>query len=112
MKKEIWMLQKKIYDRLFKNEKDPAAANLFYLVLEIENYYERRGIRPTFSNFTGSGEDLDNFLAQNKAMLQKLFAWRYKENPDRYSFRKKIENKKLDSILDGNFSDIQMKKEI
>ena len=110
MEKEMRMLQK-IYNKLFINEKDPAGANLFLLVLEIENYCERRGIRPSFSNFSGSGEALDNYLAQNKVVLQELFAKRYKGNPNQYSFRKKIQNKKLDFILDENFKDIQLKKE-
>jgi hypothetical protein len=111
MEKEMRMLQK-IYDKLFKNEKDPASANLFLLVLEIEDYFERKGVRASFSNFTGSGEALDNYLAQNKVVLQELFAKRYGENPNDYSFRKKIQNKKLDFILDENFSDIQLKREI
>ena len=96
MKKK--MLQK-VYDDLFKNKKDPMAANFFLLVLQLENYYKRKGVGVSISNLTASGKQIGSFMDRNKIVLQGLFLECF-SNPDYYQFTGKFQSKKLDLIFD------------
>ena len=91
---------KKVYDDIFKNRKDPMAANLFLLVLEVENYYKRRGFKTSFANLKSSGAELDNFMIRNKGALQGLFMERFSD-PSAYLFTGNFQNKSLDLILNN-----------
>ena len=91
---------KKVYDEIFKSKNDPLGANLFLMILEIENYYKRRGFKASFANLEASGDQLDKFMTRNKTALQGLFGDRF-SNPSAYLFTGKFKNKNLDLILDS-----------
>jgi hypothetical protein len=82
-------LQQALYDDLFA--KDPPTANMVLLILEIEDYYKSRGVKPSIGNFTGTGEQLSNFMIKNKDMLIQQFERRFPD-PSAYLFPGKIKN--------------------
>jgi hypothetical protein len=83
-------LQQAVYDELFA--KDPSSANMFLLILEIEDYHTIRGIKPSFGNFTVTGEQLSHFMDKNRDVLKRLFATRFPD-PTVYTFPGSVKNK-------------------
>ncbi len=78
-------MQKQWYDRIFYVQRDPRAANLMLLVLEIEEYFRRKGIIPCIGDFSTSGDKLDAFMERNKIILLRMFEDRF-ANPLGYYF--------------------------
>lgn len=76
-------LQQAVYDLLF--QKDPPTANMFLLVLEIEDYHKSRGVKPSFGSFTGTSEQFSRFMVENKDMLLQRFENRFPD-PSTYLF--------------------------
>jgi hypothetical protein len=72
-KKRIF-LQRKMYDHLFYEEKNPHAANLCLLIFELEEHYSHHGVKPCFGDFSASKEMLDAFIVRNKETLGKSFS--------------------------------------
>jgi len=97
-KKKQIKLQKKIYDVLY--QKDRASANMYLLILEIENYYREKGIITSFVDLKVSGEALGAFMDRNKNALQGLFVHRFPD-PSAYSFTGNLENKSLQPAIEG-----------
>lgn len=90
-KKKRIFLQRKMYDHLFYEDKNPYAANLYLLILELEELHLHHGVRPSFGDFSASKEKVAAFLIRNKEALQKLFVRRF-QNPTGYHFNTKEEN--------------------
>ena len=89
-------LQQAVYDVLFVQ--DPPTANMFLLVLEIEDYHKSRGVKPSFGNFMSTGEQLSYFMDKNRDPLMRRFASRFPD-PTAYMFPGNIKNKHSDSIF-------------
>ena len=73
---------------------------MYLLILEIEYYYQKKGIITSFVNLKASGEALGKFMDRNKNALQGLFVYRF-PNPLAYSFTGNFENKFLEPAIEG-----------
>ena len=94
----------RVYDILYKNERDSLAANIFLLVLQIENFLKRKGFGVSFGNLRASGIELDQFMFRNRLVLISLFIQCFSD-PFSYSWTGNFSNKKLNFLLGSmNFS--------
>lgn len=92
------LLQKATYDELFFVKNDPHAANMLLLVFEIETYFKNMGVKPSFGNFTSTGEQLSGWMDKNRDILKRIFAHRFPV-ANAYSFTGNIESSYLSKFF-------------
>lgn len=92
------IFQQATYDSLFFRRKDPIAANLYLLALELEQVLISRGMKARLCNFQAKSGELTRFLDKNRDTLLLLFPGRFPD-PAAYSFTGILKNKSLEASL-------------